>query len=1525
MPKQVVPITGFDQVGVVLDSPPVSLPPNALSNVRNVRFKDGAVRKMEGEVNLFPNLFDANGLSYDGSILKYIVWWPNPNIIDENRGYYLVIREEANFIRPEDTTPQNQGIRDVAYLISPGSSTLVYKGDFTRDENANWQHTFFQGGFALIINNGLDAPAFILDTDGNTDITAIPDFATLPGWQSYRTNQTRITDTFNEVTTSRTFNIGDPVDFSVFFLQAAVTNPQGVLTTYTWTSAGVDNLNSGVNYSEATGTATVTFTPDTLTDGSTVVISILSASPVGVRAGVVRSFGDFLVAGNLFEFTDNINQQTGVVTRTIIRNLSGIVRTSDVAAPGEVPNNWDPFAAGVSTADEFVLTATGVVQDMVELQGNFYIYSNNSISVMRQTGNTAVPLSVAPLTDSYGAQTTEAVREFDGKHFVIGSQDIYVFGGHPGSIQSLSDQRVRRFFFDNLNPLHNQRMFTFRYSQRDEIWICYPTTASIRGECDQALIWNYRQDIWTIRDLTSAVAGAVGPVPGGGLPTSTNSFTGANTGSLESIQAGIREQQTLQFPDRTIQIENDHAGVNSIYDINVQNLADFNSAASAFDLTFLFDDNPDPDTLGEPEIGFDSGPVYGSEDVNNTTPAVSVTIQLLESSTPAAVTLELPRFLRPDHRWRPENIYFAGSGQLGSADYYPGQRVIDDNAAGVPTVYRVTNGFGDGTTPSSFYNPNEDGPFYMNPESSSFVYQDTFDIIGVHPRDLVFGATYGTEPGDPGSTNSISASEARWEVVGPASTARWDIPEVITIFRNTLTANPIFNQFFRTVEEDASNNRIAIEALRSSGDAGFPTYSGLSIEFAHPNLNNNIANPPSNSNGGDIGASALTINAASSTIVASGAVTVDAFVRERVFVPFDSSNPTTTGRYATDVSAAVLDRVSITFNGTFSGATINEDVAAIVRDGFTRDPTAFWTTTGTDANINLVSAAPGNYELALTVTDTDNIVTVDNFPLTPALVGERATRSDITGAITNEGPTFRVTPPAGDLNERPAAYITTTLTGSVNDRGAILNNIMTNAVGTFMNWSVIGESAGRVTIETAADPSTDIPAALRLAERPANGTWLIEAVAPGNTINIGITMPITLTSASEESRAGRFALNTTPSYLGILVSNPTVTSGLEFLVVEAGDPTSVNAQAAIDKWIPQIQAAIPRIALQRRGTGFFLQPANYDSLANFVLDVRLNDTPANAEWIYRLAEFGRNVDTGQTGIQLNSASDTPLAVNGSELDHTFVVESIPPITDANYVRSGGPLKVAQRIITDVMGATSVAQSDLRIDPAVSGTTLIFDIFRPWPQNEINQNLEYPILATVNLRQDLGGIFRNLNKIVGADIGWSRPTYDFTSRTTTEDLVNFRETINGSVTDGIYSGDDYPQPYESFIERVQLAIQPEFDTEQLQSIALWADGETEEFLRGTPMHNQLDVRVQTTNYPGEISNLSVRPTTNEPGAIANLFYISQDYKIDMRMHGRFMNYRITDSESIPDTVTGFSRESEWRLAGMQADVMKGGTR
>jgi len=588
---QVLPINQLDQAGVILDTPPVALPPNSFSNVRNIRFKDGAIKKMEGEVNIFPNIFDdSNNLinsvsaNFDGSIIKYFLWWDNPNLANVNKGYYLIIAEEErlvsdNSIPPQgNTNPTHQ--KDIAYLVNVNGSTKVQKGIFQPTEIGNWQHTFFQGGFCLIINNGLDKPNYILDDNNNTNINNIPNFAELPGWDSYKVNQIYLQDTFNSNTDSFIFDLGKKVNFALEYIEIVDYDSQTESYT-TFTAAGVDGDGDAANsvnydapdYSTFTGDPTVgfltndqyeiyfdsttnshiVFLPSNLDHGShtdKLTISIRSRDEVFVRCGVIRSFGDFLVAGNLVE-----RDGEDLATSLIVRNLNGVVRTSDAAAPGAVPNNWNPFAAGVSTADEFVLAETGIIQDMKEMQGNLYIYSNSSISVMRLTGNTSVPLSVSPVSRSYGCQTTDAVISYDGRHFVVGSQDIYVFEGHPGSIKSVSDKRVRRYFFDNLNPLHATNLFCVKYTQRDEIWICYPTVDSTTGECNEALIWNYRSNTWTIRDLRGVISGSIGPVPGGGLPNTqidVDNISGDNgviqLGTVEIRTIGIDNTQSIN-PD----------------------------------------------------------------------------------------------------------------------------------------------------------------------------------------------------------------------------------------------------------------------------------------------------------------------------------------------------------------------------------------------------------------------------------------------------------------------------------------------------------------------------------------------------------------------------------------------------------------------------------------------------------------------------------------------------------------------------------------------------------------------------------------------------------------------------------------------------------------------------------------------------------------------------------------------------------------------------------------------------------------
>ena len=568
MPDQVIPITDLGKSGVVLDTPPVALPPNVFSNARNVRFNDGAVRKIPGEVDL-PST-DIAASDTQGT-LRYLAYWPNPNRAPLG-GYYVYVQDVLSDSR---ITGQRVFIQDETGTrrdITPTNLTNGFTSVTSRSETS-WSHTLFAGGFAFIINNGVNAPYYILDVEGNEDIADVPILARLPGWEDYRVNESIISATFEEATNTRDFDLGQLVDFTVN--DVVVTVADGDPIVITTEDTAVSNVTPST--STDTNTTILTFTAGALPDDSTVSVNIRSKQTVSVRAGVIRAFSDFLVAGNLTETVRARSQINGAVsigatsivlddvslfpddgfvvidgieytyssrttgTNTLggfsaftiaiaddtpvllgeaptVRRLTGVVRTSDVAVAGSVPANWDPFQAGVSTADEFTLSDTATVQDMAELQGNLYIYTNSSIHSMSLTGNTATPVRVNPVTDQYGVQSTNAVLEYDGKHFVIGSNDIYLFGGHPGNIQSVSDGRIRRYFYDNINPIHERALFTLLNQAFDEIWVCYPTLTSLAGESNEALIWNYRDNTWSIRDLNAVQGGAVAPIPGGGTP-----------------------------------------------------------------------------------------------------------------------------------------------------------------------------------------------------------------------------------------------------------------------------------------------------------------------------------------------------------------------------------------------------------------------------------------------------------------------------------------------------------------------------------------------------------------------------------------------------------------------------------------------------------------------------------------------------------------------------------------------------------------------------------------------------------------------------------------------------------------------------------------------------------------------------------------------------------------------------------------------------------------------------------------------
>ena len=468
--SEVIQFDNLAQVGILKDIPDLTLPQNGFSDALNVRFRNNAIHKLEGEVDL--------GEFGNGSNdIIFVTYWANPNLTPNN-GYYVYVYTD--------------GVND--YVALRSVTGIEVNQLYSETTGGTWQSTVFQGGHILILNNGKDVPKYLQDTDGNTDPQDISAYD-LVGWNDdYSTLEEIINLTYNSDTANRDFSLGKLLDFTVSKVLAYILDDQGAIVE----RAEIEGLGTEGEFTVSLDTATNTHIVTAsvaLANNYQIVIYVQSVDKVILTAGVIRAFGSLLIAGNL--------RETSVVTGQTVRRLTGAIRTSDVAPPGSIPTNWNPFAVGVSTADEFILSSTGIVQEIVELQGRAYVYTNHSIHSVTPTGNSSIPFSLEVVSAAYGCHSLDSVLEVDGRHIVVGSNDIYVFSGHPGNIQSIADDRVRYYFYDNLHKLYGSNLRVVRHKKFNELWFCFPNTESVEGELNEVLIFNYRTNIWSRRVLSN--------------------------------------------------------------------------------------------------------------------------------------------------------------------------------------------------------------------------------------------------------------------------------------------------------------------------------------------------------------------------------------------------------------------------------------------------------------------------------------------------------------------------------------------------------------------------------------------------------------------------------------------------------------------------------------------------------------------------------------------------------------------------------------------------------------------------------------------------------------------------------------------------------------------------------------------------------------------------------------------------------------------------------------------------------------
>jgi hypothetical protein len=361
-------IKDLGTAGVIRDMPPVSLAPNVFTNVNNVRFDNSSIETITGEIIYSPSITIAPDFG---------IHWRRPD-----QGYNIFAKN-GNIVRVD----------------AGGSTSAMLTSSESKYNSSKWDACTFNGGYAIIMNNGKSTPLFCLYGSS----TAGSSFIELPGW----------------------------------------------------------NYSAGLT----------------------------------VNAKIIRQLGYALVACNL-TITDN-----GVVT-----NAPNTIRISVQAAPGNIPAVWQPGTT-TDTADEFELSTTSPILEAGELRGNLYVYSSDAINVVT-IGQSIT--RVQPYAKGYGILNTRCLAEFDGQHFVVDRNDIYIHGG-SGGIKSIANFKVRDFFFNDVNQSAIDKVYVQRNSRNDEIWVHYPSGSST--VCNKVMIYQYRLDNWTFRDAPGTASSFEGPSP----------------------------------------------------------------------------------------------------------------------------------------------------------------------------------------------------------------------------------------------------------------------------------------------------------------------------------------------------------------------------------------------------------------------------------------------------------------------------------------------------------------------------------------------------------------------------------------------------------------------------------------------------------------------------------------------------------------------------------------------------------------------------------------------------------------------------------------------------------------------------------------------------------------------------------------------------------------------------------------------------------------------------------------------------
>jgi hypothetical protein len=246
--------------------------------------------------------------------------------------------------------------------------------------------------------------------------------------------------------------------------------------------------------------------------------------------------GSILVAGNL--------TATNIDTTTEIYPVT--VQWSQAFGLNEAPTTWTPTVTNV--ANQLEVPLRGQALDAFPSNGQFFLCSfwdTVVFSPINYSTTSAPILGVRQYNQGRGLLSSNCWANTDKSVYGVDARDIWVFDGQD--FQGLGNQRVKNWFYDQLDPEYYDRVFMEINSQRSQVEIYYPDSQAINGVPNKMLSYRYDIDCWNApREISSATFSCESPI---WLNSSDSALPEwyAEFGSRTVVYAqGIAESQIVQ-------------------------------------------------------------------------------------------------------------------------------------------------------------------------------------------------------------------------------------------------------------------------------------------------------------------------------------------------------------------------------------------------------------------------------------------------------------------------------------------------------------------------------------------------------------------------------------------------------------------------------------------------------------------------------------------------------------------------------------------------------------------------------------------------------------------------------------------------------------------------------------------------------------------------------------------------------------------------------------------------------------------